>query len=55
MLSIRDNGKGRPDDFDIQKVGSMGSILVSNLVKQAKRCIDINYLCRTEFNITVPI
>ncbi len=55
MLSIRDNGKRLPDDFDIQKVRSMGSMLVSNLVKQVKRCIDISYLCRTEFNITVPI
>jgi two-component sensor histidine kinase len=55
MLSIRDNGKGLPDDFDIQKVRSMGSMLVSNLVKQVKRCIDTSYLCRTEFNITVPI
>jgi two-component system, sensor histidine kinase PdtaS len=55
MLSIRDNGKGLPDDFDIQKVRSMGSMLVSNLVKQVKRCVDIKYLYRTEFNITVPI
>ncbi|GEM_PF-6340528 len=55
MLSIRDNGKGLPDGFDIQKVRFMGSILVSNLVKQLKGCIDINCLSRTEFNITFLI
>lgn len=52
-LFYRDNGKGLPRGFDIEKAQSLGMTLVRMQVKQLKGSIDIDNTSGAAFNITI--
>ena len=41
-LKVRDNGRGFPDDFEIEKIQSLGILLVNSLVHQLKGDLNIH-------------
>lgn len=53
-LSIKDDGVGIPEDFNIEKSKTLGLQLVNNLVKQLNGTISIHSNKTTEFKITIP-
>ena len=52
-LTISDNGRGLPPDFDIEKTDTLGTNLVRNLARQLEATITFNNehgtMCRIEF------
>lgn len=52
VISIKDNGVGLPEDFDIDTVDSLGLKLVQNLVNQLEGKLDIINSNGMEFTIT---
>ncbi len=54
-VRIHDNGIGLPDDFNLEKIESLGLQLVKNLVKQLNGIISIHTNNKTEFHITIPL
>ncbi|WP_414552344.1 PAS domain-containing protein [Anabaena sp. CCY 0017] len=51
-LILRDNGVGLPQDFDTQKLTTLGLTLVQGLVKQIRGTLEINSEQGTEFKIS---
>jgi two-component sensor histidine kinase/AmiR/NasT family two-component response regulator len=51
LLTIKDNGKGLPENIDIQSTESLGLQLVNTLTKQLAGTVEINRNDGTEFNI----
>jgi PAS domain S-box-containing protein len=51
-LVVGDNGKGLPEDFDIQKTGTLGLKLITTLVNQIGGIIDLDRVGGTKFTIT---
>lgn len=51
FLSVKDDGKGLPPDFDLEKTDSLGIQIVLDLVKQLNGSISINCDQGTEINI----
>jgi two-component system, chemotaxis family, CheB/CheR fusion protein len=54
-LSVANNGRSLPADFDINTVRSMGLTLVSSLIKQIKGTLEIETGEMTVFKIIFPI
>jgi two-component sensor histidine kinase len=54
-LSVANNGRTLPADFDINTVRSMGLTLVSSLIKQIKGTLEIETGEMTVFKIIFPI
>lgn len=54
ILSIKDNGKGFPKEFNFEQTESLGLQLVSTLVKQLNGTIKLNRNPGTEFIISLP-
>lgn len=54
VLSVKDNGIGISEDFDINKTQTLGLRLVKSLVRQLNGAIAINSSGGTEFIITIP-
>ena len=50
-LTIRDNGIGLPDEFDLEKIDSLGLLLVTSLTEQIDGKITIKSIKGTEFKI----
>ncbi len=50
-LAIKDTGVGLPEDFDIQKVTSLGLMIVDSLVSQIKGTMEVSGSDGTEFRI----
>ncbi|HKB86604.1 MAG TPA: histidine kinase dimerization/phosphoacceptor domain -containing protein [Ignavibacteriaceae bacterium] len=50
-LKVRDDGRGFPDDFDIEKVQSLGMLLVNSLVHQLRGDLIIHNNHGAEFEI----
>ncbi|MDA3929473.1 MAG: sensor histidine kinase, partial [Prolixibacteraceae bacterium] len=53
ILTIKDNGKGLPDDFDFRKTDSFGLKLVHSLINQLGGKIDWNSKSGTCWTITL--
>jgi len=51
-LVVGDNGKGLPEDLDIQKTETLGLKLITTLVNQIDGIIDLNRIGGTMFTIT---
>jgi PAS domain S-box-containing protein len=51
VLKVSDNGKGIPQEIDLENVGSLGLQLVNILVKQLEGVLEIKSNTGTEFNI----
>jgi PAS domain S-box-containing protein len=51
VLIIRDNGKGLPDDLDLEKTQTLGLKLVNNLIDQLRGKLELNNSLGTEFKI----
>lgn len=51
MLTVTDNGKGIPEEIDIQTADSLGLQLVNILVEQIDGCIELKRNKGTEFTI----
>lgn len=54
-LEISDNGKGLPEDFDIERLSSLGLQLVLGLVKQLDGQLSIESDDGTSFSIEFPL
>lgn len=54
LLTVSDNGKGIPEDFDVQKSASLGLKLVLALVKQLQGDIHMGRGHGTDFTISFP-
>ncbi|SRR5579883_2641410 len=52
MLTVRDDGIGIPDKFELARAGSLGLKLVNDLVKQLEGTIVLNCQHGTEFKIS---
>lgn len=55
LLSVKDNGKGMPADFDLKKSDSLGMQIVFNLIEQLDSKIDVRVNNGTEFLMEFPI
>lgn len=54
-FEISDNGRGLPEDFDIEKLSSLGLQLVVNLIRQLDGKLEIESDGGTSFKIRFPI
>jgi len=54
-LNVRDNGKGLPDSFDVNKTGTLGMYLISSLVTQIDGNLEIKNNIGTEYLITFKV
>jgi two-component sensor histidine kinase/CheY-like chemotaxis protein len=54
VLTIRDDGVGLPESFDLQTVGSLGLQLVCDLTEQLGGTVTINRRGGTAFQIHIP-
>jgi two-component sensor histidine kinase len=52
FLSVRDNGVGLPERFDIARSDTLGLQLVTTLVKQVDGTLDVRRDRGTEFMVT---
>jgi two-component system, sensor histidine kinase PdtaS len=53
-LTVRDDGVGLPEAFDLQMTGSLGLQLVGDLTEQLGGTITIGCSCGTRFQIHIP-
>jgi two-component sensor histidine kinase len=49
MMTVSDNGKGIPSNYDIQNTDSLGLQLVYTLVKQLDGTMTVNNACGAKF------
>lgn len=56
-LHVKDNGKGLPADFDIENTPTLGSTLITTLVKQLQGSLEITSDKEkgTEFTVTFKL
>jgi PAS domain S-box-containing protein len=54
-LTVKDNGVGLPENFNIHSLNSLGLQLVETFVKQLSGTLDISSKNGAEFSITFPI
>ena len=52
ILCVSDNGKGLPDNFNIDEAESLGLKLVTSLVQQIDGTLEVHPKNKTEFKIT---
>jgi two-component sensor histidine kinase len=55
FLSIKDNGKGFPKDFDVNNTSTLGISLISNLILQIEGKLEIKNNVGTEYLITFQV
>lgn len=53
ILKVADNGKGLPEDFDMENMDSLGVTLISGLTRQINGELEISSNGWTEFKITM--
>jgi PAS domain S-box-containing protein len=54
VIHYRDNGKGLPDDFNIDELTSLGFTLITNLVKQLKGSVTVNAAKGFHLSLMIP-
>lgn len=54
IFKVSDNGKGLPEDFDINRLKSLGFELVNSLVEQLRGELKILNKGKTEFQVIIP-
>ncbi len=55
VLKVSDNGIGLPEDFNINKLKSLGLELVISLVEQLNSELEITNNGKTEFQVIIPM
>ena len=54
-LSVADNGKGLPENFDMDRMGSLGMTLVQTLARQLNANLEVSCDEWTTFSVTFPV
>lgn len=54
-LTVKDNGVGLPDDFNVDKIDSLGITLIKTLSQQLKGELIISSTPETSFQVTFPV